>query len=206
MLYIISSSINHALAANMRDLLTYYDVDLSSYLTLIDNSLLMMPNNHIDHITKNDRKEMDNYCFYAIEAIESLNLKSIDKEATGVYFGSCFGGLYTTEMDLKKLYKGGLNPRAIDPRLSLKMFYASTCSQVSMKYGITGPCLLFSEGFFIRCGYPLPNVRRLHQQLYKYMFNSSSALLYIFDSSCFSLPLTLFQNVCTRFSLICGFF
>jgi 3-oxoacyl-(acyl-carrier-protein) synthase len=106
-----------------------------------------MPNNHIEHITKNDQKEMDNYCFYAMEAIEGLNLKLIDKETAGVYFGSCFGGLCTTEIDLKKLYKDGLNPRAIDSRLSLKMFYASTCSQVSMKYGITGPCLLFSEGF-----------------------------------------------------------
>lgn len=97
----------------------------------------------VDFIDVKAAKRMDTYTHYALAssamALEhsQLDLGKIDRERTGVIFGSGIGGMKTFEEQHKAYYDGG--PRKISPFFVPMMISDIAAGYISITYGLKGP-------------------------------------------------------------------
>jgi nodulation protein E len=102
-----------------------------------------------DHFTKNELKFLDRYAQFAvISAQEAIKHADIDLPAhnltrVSVVHGSSIGGQETIESSYAQLFEQG-KTRA-HPFTVPKLLPSAAASQISMKYGIKGPCFTTSS-------------------------------------------------------------
>ncbi len=98
-----------------------------------------------DYLDRKEARKMDRYCQLAMvaaeEAVKHAGIDvegSVDKDRTGVIFGSGIGGLITFQQEVTEFAKGDGTPR-YNPFFIPKMILDIAAGQISMKYGFRGP-------------------------------------------------------------------
>lgn len=96
-----------------------------------------------DYFDQKEARRMDRFCHYAMVAVEEairdsgLNLDKIDKDKTGVIWGSGQGGILTIQEQVGEFVKGDGTPR-FNPFFIPKMVINMSSGLISMKYGFRG--------------------------------------------------------------------
>ncbi|MEV7770811.1 ketosynthase chain-length factor [Kitasatospora sp. NPDC086791] len=68
----------------------------------------------------------------------AVDLSRIPEYELGVITANASGGAEFGQRELQKLWRGG--PRDVSPYMSIAWFYAATTGQISIGYGMRGPC------------------------------------------------------------------
>lgn len=99
------------------------------------------PNNYFD---RKEARKLDLYAQFAMVATDeavkdaAFDLDSIDKDRTGVIYGSGIGGIGTFYEEVKNYVSAGFVPR-YSPFFVPKMISDIAAGHISMKYGFRGP-------------------------------------------------------------------
>jgi 3-oxoacyl-[acyl-carrier-protein] synthase II len=97
----------------------------------------------LNYVDKKAVKRLDPYAQYALAAAEmavkdsGIDLEKIDKDRTGVVFGSGIGGMDTNQKQHFAFFQGG--PQKISPFFVPMMISDIAAGQISIKYGVKGP-------------------------------------------------------------------
>ena len=95
------------------------------------------------YFEKKEIRRLDPYTQYAIvsarEAIDNarINFETLDKSRIGVIVGSGIGGMYSFELEFRKLIEQG--PRRISPFFIPQMISDIAAGHISMEFGLKGP-------------------------------------------------------------------
>lgn len=97
----------------------------------------------LNYVDKKAVKRLDPYAQYALAAAEmavkdsGIDLEKVDKDRTGVVFGSGIGGMDTNQKQHFAFFQGG--PQKISPFFVPMMISDIAAGQISIKYGVKGP-------------------------------------------------------------------
>lgn len=151
-IYIHQTAISHPLGKSVKEILSWYNrrnklplKDSSEIDQTFISGIPILKNNNDIRFSPHELKKMDVFAAYALDAMEDLNLSNYSKSSTGLYMGTCLGGIEFAEHELEVLYKKG-GPKRVSPYFSISMFYSSNVAQISIFHKITGPSYVFSEG------------------------------------------------------------
>jgi 3-oxoacyl-[acyl-carrier-protein] synthase II len=105
--------------------------------------------NPLDYFPKKQASSLDRVSQFAMAAASQawkdagLSIDTVEeKERSGVYIGSGMGGANTIEEEYAQLFRG--NPDRIKPLTVLRVMDNASASQISIEYGLSGPCLTLS--------------------------------------------------------------
>lgn len=125
-----------------------------SGITTIDSFDVSRHKSHIGGVVRDfdaealfgrDVRRMDRFCQFALAASKQavddagLNFEDEDTERIGVYIGSGIGGLQTLLSNHQTMLERG--PNRVSPTMVPMMIPNMAAGQVSIHYGIKGPCL-----------------------------------------------------------------
>jgi len=71
-----------------------------------------------------------------------LNLEVEDRHRVGVSFGTCMGGIISTENAYEDLFRKGMS--RVNPFTLVRTMYNAPAAQICLQYGLCGPSLTFS--------------------------------------------------------------
>ncbi len=100
-----------------------------------------------DVLDKKEIRSVADFTTFALYSTsEAMNMAKLgkngeggyDPDRTGVYIGNGIGGFEVVEENLEKLFLKG--PRAVAPLTIPKLISNEAAGNISIKYGITGPC------------------------------------------------------------------
>lgn len=97
-----------------------------------------------DHIERREARRMDPFTQYAMVVVEEairdcgVDLESLNKDRTGVIWGSGIGGLQTFQNEVRDYALGDMTPR-FNPFFIPKMIPDIAAGYISIKYGFRGP-------------------------------------------------------------------
>ncbi len=104
--------------------------------------------NPLDYFNKKQVSSLDRINQFALAAASQawknakLSLEDKEKERSGVYMGTGFGGANTIEDDYKILFKQ--NSDRVKPLSVLMIMNNASASHISIEYELSGPCLTVS--------------------------------------------------------------
>ena len=100
--------------------------------------------NSEDYFERKEARKMDRFAQYALVSVDEaikdsgLNIKSLDKNKSGVIWGSGIGGLKTFQDEVLSFGDGNGTPR-FNPFFIPKMISDIAPGMISIKYGFRGP-------------------------------------------------------------------
>lgn len=104
--------------------------------------------NPAEYLSKKQSRTLDRSSQFALVAVEQamresqLQLNDDEKKRTGVYIGTGMGGANSLEYAYTQLFKQ--NARRVNPFLVTMIMNNAAASNISIEYGISGPCLTVS--------------------------------------------------------------
>ena len=103
-----------------------------------------------DYITPKNARRMDRFSQFGVACAKmalidcGLNLEKIGENSIGISVGSSVGGLPHAEEQHSIFLEKGL--KRVNPLFSTRLFVGSCLNNISIEFGITGPCYSISTG------------------------------------------------------------
>ena len=127
---------------------TVTQFDVSTYQSKIAGEIEeFTPTNYV---TPKNARRMDRFSQFGVACSKmalldsNINLEKIEQNSIGISVGSSVGGLPHAEEQHSIFLEKGL--KRVNPLFSTRLFVGSCMNNISLEFGITGPCYSISTG------------------------------------------------------------